>query len=117
MLTVTSSITSGYCDFQLDRGGANAKRWEDIEMERLALTKNAYSEADKILSENGHIMKRWSNVNTSYCTKCYREARISNIYSRLKSKINGPAIEEKCDDSGLYSSKDVFHWEYNNYMI
>lgn len=78
---------------------------------------DAHGRADKILKENGHKMHPWSNVNTSHCSVCNRQAKITNVYTRDGAKFGGPAFWHECDEHNVNTSRDVWHWEYNAQMV
>lgn len=106
---------TGYLDASMP-GNGRLRKWEDIERDRLALRDAARKEAEEKAGMLGHEMRPWSNVNLSRCQKCNRQAKITNIISRLSTKFTGPALEQQCDDTNEEKSNDTWHWEFGAYM-
>lgn len=118
MIKITSSkITpTGYLAAEYYRND-KLRRWEDIEQERETLRLEAISQADQLTVKNGHQMRTWSNIPSSYCSKCAREAKIIDIYSRLPTRFLGPAFEQQCDNTESYGSRDRFTWQSDKWEM
>lgn len=76
----------------------------------------AQQKGSHIAEEYGHQLKPWSNINSSHCEKCGRQARIRNILGRDNTEFKGPAFEQECDETTLYGSRDRWHWEFAAHM-
>ena len=102
---------TGYMDTQLFGEFGSYEKWDDIEKRRNSKKQAAQEDASKRATENGHVLKTWTDIDTAECKKCGREVRLHNLYGRAKTLINGRAIDYKCD-SDIYNTFNDNPWEY-----
>lgn len=99
---------SGYLAEELG-GGWNLMRWEDKEAELTEQRDILRKKAEEIAESLGHILKPWSNINSTHCKKCSRMVRLFSVNGGVVigspghegGRIQGRGVMEACKGQAM----------------
>ncbi len=109
------SQRSGYCDFQLDSGGARGNiTGTEHACKREAEIFGAKIEFMGKAKTLGHDMKPWSNINTAYCKQCSKRLELPIAgNSSKKLSFSDDVLAGPCDHRGVPTPRELPWSEMN----